>query len=1226
MDKEDGNIDVKSAVNRKILILDGAMGTMLQRENLSEQQCRGEKYKDHPIELKGINGILNITQPGVVKKIYKEYLEAGADIVTTNSFNANYYGLKEYFLEDEVYEINHAAAKIAKEAVAEYCDSVDDKPCFVAGALGPTSKTASISPAINQPSEREVSFDELADVYKSQAQALIDGGVDLLLVETVFDTLNAKAALFAINEIKETLDKDIPVMVSATIDESGRNLSGQTVEAFFNSLEPFDLFSVGLNCSFGADQMVPYLERLAIKSTVNVSAHPNAGLPNEFGDYDQSAIEMAQQIGKYLENGLVNIVGGCCGTTPNHVKAIKRVADHYNPRVIMPHNRTTRLSGLHSLGVKDTTRLINIGERTTVTGSKVFNQLIQEEKYEEAVEIARQQVNAGADLLNISLDDGMIDTTKALPHFLRLISAEPDIATVPFMIDSSNFDVIVSSLKNLQGRAIVNSISLKDGEERFKEQARTIQNLGANVVIMAFDENGQADSFERKVEICSRAYDIWTNELKFSPENIIFDPNVLTIGTGIEEHNHYGKDFIKAVQWIKQNLPYAKVNAGITNISFAFRGNDYLREIINSVFLYHCQNAGLDFAIINPGKIHDFSEIPERLKRHVEDLVFNLRKDAIDRVLEAAKKYTKKGTTETVGLKWRKESAEKRLIYALQNGITHYIQQDIAELSQQYDRPLEIIEGPLMKGMDKVGKRFSKGEMFLPQVIKSARVMNKAVGSLMSGLEESQKDQGKQFSKEKVLLATVNGDVHDIGKNILSLVLQSNNFEIIDMGVMAPNDAIVKKVKEEKPSLIGLSGLITPSLDNMIEVIQKLEKENIDIPVMVGGATTSPLHTAVKMAPQYSGVVVQSSDASRGVAMASHLTGEDPAGYIAEIEEQQEKLRREYLSKRKGKKRISFRDARRKRFMYNYREEAPVEPRMLGRKYFDDFDLKLLRKYIDWTPFFHGWGLKGVFPQIFEKEKVGGEAKRVFDEAQNMLDKIVDEKLIRPKGAIGLFPANSDADDVLVFEDDERRKIIERIPMLRQQQMRDKNGYALSLSDYIAPVDSGIKDYFGGFAVTTGIGTEKHVERFKQEGDSYNSIMFRLIADRLVEAFAEVLHEWVRKRYWGYDPEEDLSKDELIKEKYRGIRPAPGYPACPDHSLKKPLFDLLDIENKVGIMLTDSYAMKPASSVTGFYLAHNASKYFGIGKIGKDQLNDYARRTKMDVRDAEKWLNSVLDY
>jgi 5-methyltetrahydrofolate--homocysteine methyltransferase len=1225
MDNGEEHNNIKNAVNKKILILDGAMGTMLQREKFSEEDFRGTEYKDHPVDLKGFNGVLNVTQPGTVKKIHKEYLEAGADIVTTNSFNANYYGLSEFSLEDEVYKLNFAAAKIAKEAVSEFCEENKNNHRFVAGTLGPTSKTASISPDINQPAKRDVAFDDLADVYKAQAKALIDGGVELLLVETVFDTLNAKAALFAINELKEELNKDIPVMVSATIDESGRNLSGQTVEAFFNSLEPFGLFSIGLNCSFGADQMVPYLERLAIKSTVNVSAHPNAGLPNEFGNYDQSAIEMTQQLGKYLENGLVNIVGGCCGTTPEHVKAIKRLSEKYNPRVIMPHIRTTRLSGLQSLGVKDTTRLIQIGERTTVTGSKVFNRLIKNEQYEDAVGVARQQVDAGADLLNISMDDGMIDAKTAMPYFLKLISAEPDIASVPFMIDSSNFDVIVSSLKTLQGRAIVNSISLKDGLEVFKEQARKIHELGANVVVMAFDEKGQAESFERKIEICSRVYEIWTNELKYSPEYLIFDPNVLTIGTGIEEHNHYGKDFIKAVQWIKQNLPYAKVSAGITNVSFAFRGNDYLREVINSVFLYHCQNAGLDFAIVNPGKIYKFSEIPEKLKRYVEDLVFNLRKDATERLLEVARKYSKKGKTETVGLKWRREPASKRLAYALENGITQYIKQDVNELSEKYNNPLDIIEGPLMKGMDKVGKRFSKGEMFLPQVIKSARVMNEAVAALMPGLQEQQKNRGEEFRKNKVLLATVNGDVHDIGKNILSLVLQSNNFDIIDMGVMVPKEDIIDKVKSEQPSLIALSGLITPSLDNMIEVIEELEKEKIDTPVMVGGASTSSLHTAVKIAPRYSGVVAQSNDASRGVAVASKLISDNAADYIKELQEEQLRLQKEYEGRKKGKRRISFRDARRKRFSYNYREETPVEPRMLGTKYFDDFDLKLLRKYIDWTPFFHGWGLKGVFPQIFEKEKVGKEAKRVFDEAQNMLDKIVNEKLIRPKGAIGLFPANSDADDVLVFEDDERRKIIKRIPMLRQQQMRDKKGYALSLSDYIAPVDSGIKDYFGGFAVTTGLGTDEHVERFKSEGDSYNSIMFRLIADRLVEAFAEVLHEWVRKKYWGYDPDEDLSKEELIKEKYQGIRPAPGYPACPDHSLKGPLFDLLDVENKVGITLTDSYAMKPASSVTGFYMAHNASKYFGIGKIGKDQLKDYARRTKMDVREAEKWLNAVLD-
>jgi len=1225
MDEGEHKTDIRRAVNNRILILDGAMGTMLQREELSEEDFRGEKFKNHSGALNGVNGLLNLTQPHIVEKIHKAYIDAGADIITTNSFNANYYGLKQYMLDQEVYFINYNAAIIARKAVDNTCDN-DHKRCYVAGTLGPTSKTASISPNINQPGQRDVSFDELVDVYRTQAQALVDGGVDLLLVETVFDTLNAKAALYAINEIRDKLDRDIPVMVSGTIDESGRNLSGQTVEAFFNSLEPFGLMSIGLNCSFGADQMIPYLERLAIKSTINVSAHPNAGLPNEFGSYDQSAIEMAQQIGRYLENGLVNIVGGCCGTTPEHVRAIKRVANNYNPRVIMPHIRTTRLSGLQSLGVKDVTRLIKVGERTTVTGSKIFNNLIRDGKYEEGMEIARQQVNAGADVLNISLDDGMIDTAHAMPYFLKIIGSEPDIASVPFMIDSSNFEVIRESLKSVQGRAIVNSISLKDGEEVFKKQSRIIHQFGASAVVMAFDEKGQAVSFDRKIEICSRAYEIWTNELKFSPEDLIFDPNVLTIGTGIEDHCHYGKDFIKAVQWIKQNLPYAKVSAGITNVSFAFRGNDYLREVINSVFLYHCVNAGLDFAIVNPGKIHEFSDIPERLKRHVEDLVFNLRKDSTDRLLEVAEKYSRKGKESTVLLKWRNQPAGKRVKYALEYGVNSYIKQDIQELQSEYKEPLAIIEGPLMKGMDKVGKLFSEGKLFLPQVIKSARVMNEAVDTLMPAINQQKKEKDQPFAKDKVLLATVNGDVHDIGKNILSLVLQSNNFDIIDMGVMVPTEDIIAKVKAEQPALIGLSGLITPSLDNMIEVLRVLEHENIDIPVMVGGATTSPLHTAVKMAPHYSGIVTQSSDASRGVAMVNRLIREDQRAIIEEINQQQQKLRSEYERRKRGKKRISFRDARRNRYMYNYRQERPVEPRMLGVKVFDDFDLKLLRKYIDWTPFFHGWGLKGVFPQIFEKEKVGKEAKRVFDEAQSMLNKIVDEKLIHPRGIIGLFPANSDADDVLVFDPEKRDRILMRIPMLRQQQMQDKNGYALSLSDYIAPVDSGIQDYFGGFAVTTGLGTDEHVERFKKEGDSYNSIMFRLIADRLVEAFAEVLHEWVRKKYWGYDPHEDLSKDELIKEKYQGIRPAPGYPACPDHSLKGHLFQLLDVEDKVGIILTDSYAMKPASSVSGFYMAHDASKYFGIGKIGKDQLHDYARRTKMDVREAEKWLNSVLDY
>ena len=1217
-------MDIRKIAKKKILVLDGAMGTLIQKKKLSESDFRGEVFSDFQFDLKGVNDILCITQPSIIKEIHAKYLDAGADIITTNSFNANEYNLKEYKLEKFTYEINLRAAKLARKVADDY--STGDYPRFVAGTLGPTNKTASISPNINQSGFRDVTFDEMVEVYKLQAKGLIDGGVDVLMIETVFDTLNSKAALYAINALQENKEQTIPVMVSGTIDESGRNLSGQTVEAFFNSLEPFGLFSIGLNCSFGAEKLIPYLERLAVKSTVNISAHPNAGLPNEFGNYDQSAIEMARQIEQYLANGLVNIVGGCCGTTSEHVKAIKRISNKYNPRVILPHSRTTRLSGLQSLGIKDATRLIKVGERTNATGSKIFMRLIQEEKYDDALMVAKNQVEAGADMINISVDESMINSKEVLPYFLNMLGSEPDVASVPFMIDSSHFEVIESGLKCVQGKAVVNSLSLKDGEEVFKEQALKVHSLGASVIVMAFDEKGQGDTFDRKIEICSRVYNLWTDELNLPPEDLILDPNVLSIGTGIDEHNHFGKDFIMAVQWIKQNLPFAKVNAGISNLSFAFRGNDYLREVINSVFLYHCENAGLDFAIVNPEKIYKFSQIPDRLKRFVEDLIFFLRKDATERLLEIAKKYSTKGKIKTEEIKWRKLSPEKRIGYAIENGISQYIDQDIKEIVKLHNSALEVIEGPLMKAMNKVGKHFGDGKMYLPQVIKSARVMNEAVDSLMPFLEREKGHLAKAFTSRKILLATVNGDVHDIGKNILSLVLSSNNFDVFDLGVMIPNNEIIRNIKEEKPDILGVSGLITPSLDQMVELLKDLEKEKIKLPVIVGGATTSSVHTAVKMAPNYSGVVVYVPDASRSVQITNNLIGAEADTFVEKVKAEQADIREEFYKRRSEKRKVTFRDARRKRYMTDYKRQKPVKPKMLGTKVFEDFDLNLLRKYIDWTPFFHGWGLKGVFPKIFEKEKVGREAKRVFDEAQEMLKEIIDEKLIHPKGTIGLFPANSDADDILIFKDEERKKIVKRIPMLRQQQLRDKKGYALSLSDYIAPVDSGIKDYFGGFAVTTGLGTEEHVLYFKKKGDSYNSIMFRLIADRLVEAFAEVLHEWVRKKYWGYEPYEDLSKEELIREKYQGIRPAPGYPACPDHSLKEHLFELMDVENTIGIELTESFAMKPASSVSGFYIAHNASKYFGVGKIGKDQLQDYARRAKVDVEQAEKWLNSVLDY
>lgn len=1215
-----------SRVKNQILVLDGAMGTMLLKEHLTEEDFRGERFRDHPVPLRGMNDVLNLTQPDTVKTIHNKYLDAGADILTTNSFNANYFGLKEHVLEDYVYDINYQAALLAREALKAYSGPDTKKPRFIAGTMGPTRKMASLSPDVERPGYRDVHFDELANAYHEQAQALIDGGVDIIMVETVFDTLNAKAALYAVNKIRKKSGSDIPVMVSGTItEESGRNLSGQTVEAFYNSLQPYSLFSIGLNCSFGAEKMRPYIERLAEKSAIYVSAHPNAGLPNETGGYDQYADEMAAQVESFFQNGYVNIVGACCGSTPDHVKAIAQKAEKYKPRQLESHVKSTKLSGLQSLSVKDKTRLIKVSERTNVSGSKQLARFIREEKYEDALQIAREQIQLEADMLNISVDEAMVDSSRAMPDFLNLLTSEPDIAMVPFMLDSSNFEVIKSGLKYLQGKSIVNSISLKEGEEEFVRKAETIRNLGAAVVVMAFDENGQAESYQRKVEICERAYEILTRKLEFPPEDIVFDPNVLAIGTGIDQHKNYARDFIRAVEWIRQNLPYAKVNAGISNVSFAFRGNDYLRDVINSVFLHHCHKAGLNFAIVNPAKVYDIKDIPEKLLRRVEDLIFNRRNDATERLLELANEFGKKGRSITPDKKWRNHSPEKRLRYAVSHGITTYIHQDVLELKEEYDDPLKIIEGPLMEEMDKVGTSFAKGKMFLPQVIKSARVMKRTVSILMPYISRESKN-GQAGSRGKILLATVEGDVHDIGKNILSLVLRSNNFDVIDLGIMVPNEEIMEAIDKEKPDLVGLSGLITPSLDAMKELVEELEKRKYDIPVLIGGATTSSVHTAVKLAPGYSGTVVHCSDASKSILIANKLLEKDAHVYKEEIKQEQKNLKTRYEKRKRTRKFLPLKDARKKRYAYNYKKAKEVVPRLLGTKEFQDFDLNLLRNYIDWTPFFHGWGLKGVFPGILEKEKVGKEASRLFDEAQEILDKIVRDKLLNPKGIIGLFPANSDGDDILVYKDDSRKKILKRIPMLRQQQIRDEKGVSYSLSDFIAPVDSGIRDYFGGFAVTSGFETEKYVKQFKQEGDSYNSVMFRLIADRLVEAFAEVLHEWVRKKYWGYDPRERLSNEELIKEKYKGIRPAPGYPACPDHTLKVHIFDLLKVEERVSISLTDSLAMKPASSVAGFYMAHDLSSYFGIGKIGKDQVADYAERASIDIDEAEKWLYPVLDY
>ncbi len=1213
-------------IKNQILVLDGAMGTVLLQKGFSEHDYRGEQFSDHPVAMKGMNDILNLTNPQIVKDIHYQYLLAGADIITTNSFNANDFGLEKHGLKEYIYDINFQAARLAKETVERFSAEHTGNIRFIAGSMGPTSKMASLSPYADKPAYRDVHFDELVFSYRKQAQGLLDGGVDMILIETVFDTLNAKAALYAVNDIRKKSGSDIPVMASGTITgESGRNLSGQTVEAFYNALQPFGLFSIGLNCSFGAGKMHPYLERLSEKSSIYTSAHPNAGLPNELGAYDQSPEEMAAHMERFFQKRYVNIIGGCCGSTPEHTKIMAQRARMYAPRPLEVHSRSTKVSGLQSFSVKNKTHLIKISERTHVSGSKLLGALIRAERYEAALQVAREQVDAGADMLNISVDEAMIDSSRVMPKFLRLLSSEPDIATVPFMIDSSYFEVVEEGLKCLQGKSIVNSISLSRGEEDFKQKASKIRALGAAVVVMAFDEKGQATTYRRKTEIFARAYNILTKSLRFPGEEIIFDPIVLAVGTGIPLHNEYAINFIHAVRWVRNNLPYAKTIAGISNVSFAFRGNAYLRDAFNTVFLHHCEKAGLNFAILNPYRIFSIKDIPEKLVRRAEDLVFNRRNDATERLLEIASEYGKNEKTLPTESRWRNTSPEKRIRYAVSHGIIHYVEQDVLQLKDLYDQTLKIIEGPLMEEMDKVGNLFAKGKMFLPQVIKSARVMKRAVSVLMPYLED-EKILYQSGYYGKILLATVEGDVHDIGKNILSLVLQSNNIEVIDLGVMVSNEEILSKIDEEHPDMIGLSGLITPSLDYMVELVKDLENRGYQIPVLIGGATTSGIHTAVRLAPNYSGTVVHCADASKSIQIVNKLLDQDAALYKLQIKKEQEDLKSRYERRKRSRKFLSLKDARNNRYAYNYKQAKEVVPKLIGTKIFHDFDLKLLRNYIDWTPFFHGWGLKGVFPSILDKEKVGKEASRLFDEGQQMLDEIVEQKLFKPRGIIGLFPANSKGDDILIYSDDSRKKLYKRIPMLRQQQLRDEKGFTLSLSDYIAPADSGKKDYFGGFAVTSGFETETYVKKYKEEGDSYNSIMFRLIADRLVEAFAEILHEWVRRKYWGYDPREKLSKDELIKERYKGIRPAPGYPACPDHTLKIHLFELLSVEQRIGITLTDSLAMKPASSIAGFYMAHDLSKYFGIGKIGIDQVVDYAKRADVQIDEAEKWLFPVLDY
>lgn len=1413
--------DIKHLLSERILVLDGAMGTMIQKYKLSEQDFRGKRFSNHPTDVNGNNDLLCLTRPDIIADIHAAYFEAGSDIVETNTFSSNAISMADYQMEDLVYELNYESARIAKEVAQKYIDQNPKKARFVAGAIGPTNRTLSLSPEVNDPGYRAITFDQLEAAYYEQVRGLVDGGSDLLLIETVFDTLNAKAALVAAQRYLSEKKLAIPLMISGTItDASGRTLSGQTTEAFLNSLSHANLLSIGLNCALGAKEMRPYIQELAEKAGSFVSAYPNAGLPNEFGEYDESPEMMGVHIQDFVSNGFLNIVGGCCGTTPKHIKQIAQIAEKSSPRqkpVIEPF---LRLSGLESVTVLPESNFINIGERTNITGSPKFAKLILSGDYEGALAIARQQVEGGAQVLDVNMDEGMLDSEAAMVKFLNLLQAEPEIARLPIMVDSSKWSVIEAGLKCLQGKAIVNSISLKEGEEKFIEYALKIKQYGAAVVVMAFDENGQADSFDRRIEICKRSYDLLIHTAKFSPQDIIFDPNILTVATGLDEHNNYAVDFIEATRWIKQNLPHAKVSGGISNISFSFRGNNTVREAMHSVFLYHAIKAGLDMGIVNAGMLEVYENIPKDLLEKVEDVLLNRRPDATEQLVNFAE--TVKNNKEKVQevLEWRNQSVENRLSHSLVKGIIDFLEEDVEEARLKYDKPLHVIEGPLMAGMNVVGDLFGAGKMFLPQVVKSARVMKKAVAILEpyllaekervarmeeesngmltsppkplsdgegeqlmkvpSPLEKGLRDEVKtleqfvflttgkkwetlkefaranrkkqtiqeeilwerlrnnklgykfrrqhaigdfivdficiekrlvievdgeihDYQKEydnlrdellnnqgfktvrfknkeidteienviqqikdeltsppnplsggegeqlmkipsplekgfrdvvktktgpaKILLATVKGDVHDIGKNIVGVVLACNNFEIIDLGVMVPASKILDEAQKHQVDIIGLSGLITPSLDEMVHFAKEMERLGLKTPLLIGGATTSRIHTAVKIAPNYSGTVVHVNDASKSVTVASKLLGTDShVSFSESIKQEYQLLRESHAARNQHKSFVSITEARNKKTSINWSNYVPPKPTFLGNKVFQDVDLNELRKFIDWTPFFHTWELKGSYPRILKHPEYGTEAQKLFDDAQKMLQNIIDQKLIKANGVIGFYPANSLQDDIILYTDDSRTEVLDTIFTLRQQAQKADGLHYHALSDFVAPVDSGLKDYWGGFAVTTGIGLDDLVVEFEKQHDDYNSILAKALADRLAEAFAEWLHLQVRTNFWAYEPNEKLSSTELIEEKYRGIRPAPGYPACPDHTEKTTLFSLLEVERNTGISLTESLAMTPASSVSGFYFSHPESKYFGINKIEQDQVLDYAKRKGKNSKEVEKWLSPILNY
>jgi 5-methyltetrahydrofolate--homocysteine methyltransferase len=1212
-------------LQQRIVLLDGPLGTMIQSHRLDEAGYRGD-FKDHPAELRGNNDLLNLTQPEIIRTIHRQYLEAGADIVETNTFNSNAISMADYKMESMVYRLNLEGARLARSVVDEFIERDPTCPRLVAGAVGPTNRMASLSPDVSRPEFRATTFDALVAAFYEQARGLLDGGVDLLLAETVIDTLNAKAALFAFEKLFSETGRRVPLMLSFTVtDNSGRTLSGQTVEAFWNSVSNHDLLSVGINCALGGRQMRPFIEELARIAPVYLSCYPNAGLPNAFGGYDETPAETSATLRDFAENGWVNMVGGCCGSTPDHIRAIAAAVRDLPPRTPPQGERLLRLSGMEAFTLRSDLNFVNIGERTNITGSPRFAKLIRSDGFEEALGIARQQVEGGAQILDVNMDEGLLDSEAVMTRFLNLVASEPDIARIPIMIDSSKWSVIEAGLKCVQGKGVVNSISLKEGEEAFKEHARLIRRYGAAVVVMAFDEKGQADSVERKLEICTRAYRILTED-GFPPEDIIFDPNVLTVGTGIEEHNNYGIAFIEATRRIKSTLPFAKVSGGISNISFAFRGNDAVRDAMHSAFLYHAIRAGLDMGIVNPGRLAVYEEIPKDLLEAVEDVLLNRRPDATERLLAFADRVERSGAATIKEDAWRSGSVEERLKHALIQGITDYIERDVEEARQHYGRPLAVIEGPLMDGMNVVGDLFGSGKMFLPQVVKSARVMKKAVAQLIPYME-AEKQAGSGRARGRVVLATVKGDVHDIGKNIVGVVLACNSYEVTDLGVMVPAETILDTARKIGADLIGVSGLITPSLDEMVQIARKMEHDGFSVPLLIGGATTSKIHTAVRIAPQYRGAVVHVLDASRAVGVAGSLaSAELQKSFIEGNRRDQQAAREKYLDRQNQPPLLTLQEARERKPDLKWTSNGrPPAPAFTGVRRLYDVPLDSLVSFIDWTPFFHAWELRGKYPEIFSDRSAGARAKEVFVDGQKLLDKIVSRKLLRARGVYGFWPANSTDEDIELYSDDSRTAVLATLHALRQQTRKAQSESNYSIADFVAPKTTGIPDYAGAFAVAAGDGLDVLCARFERDHDDYNSIMAKVLADRLAEALAELLHRRVRQE-WGYGARERLTYDDLIRQRYRGIRPAPGYPACPDHSEKQTLFALLQPEKNAGIRLTENFAMIPASSVCGFYFSHPESRYFSVGKINRDQVADYSRRKGIDLATVERWLSGNLAY